>query len=348
MTKGICKKVLTVGVDYKTPKGGIAYVLNAYSKFYKPFNFVTTSKGNSKVTKLFVLILAIFKYMVYMVLPSIKIVHIHGASYNSFYRKRIFINIAYVFGKKIIYHIHGAEFHLFISKNPEVSKTLKKCNEIVVLSKYWKKYFEEQIGLSNVSIINNICHYPKPILSIDKRKYLNLLFLGQIGVRKGVFDAIQAIGKDDVLRNAEIKLHIGGGGDVAELKRLIMNLNLEEKIVYHGWVSGEEKESLLSAADIYILPSFNEGLPISILEAMSYSLPIISSPVGGIPEVVINDVNGILVKPGNTEEIAKAIKLIMNDKTKLINMGNKSLDLVKPYLPNQVEESLIKLYRRVL
>lgn len=346
--KEICRKILVVGADYKNPKGGIAYVLNAYSKFYSEFNFITTSKGSNKLVKLFVLINALIKYFIFLIFFRIKVVHIHGASYNSFYRKKIFIDIAKIFQKKIIYHIHGAEFHLFMRQNPKVKKTLIKCDQIVVLSNFWKTYFEQEVSLANVSIINNICHYPRHIQSADRNEYIDLLFLGQVGIRKGIFDLINAIAADDFLRESAIKLHIGGGGNIKELNQLINNLRLEQKIEYHGWVSGSEKEMLLSMADIYVLPSYNEGLPISVLEAMSYGMPIISSPVGGIPEVVINDYNGILVEPGNIIEISDAIKKIIMNKDKLKNMGINSLDLVKPYLPNQVECSLIKLYKEVL
>ena len=81
---------------------------------------------------------------------------------------------------------------------------------------------------------------------------------------------------------------------------------MEHCVKFEGWVGGEKKIHLLNWADVYILPSFNEGLTISILEALSYNCPIISTPVGGIPEVVTED-NGILVEPGNTKQIAEAI-----------------------------------------
>ena len=97
---------------------------------------------------------------------------------------------------------------------------------------------------------------------------------------------------------------------------------------------------------MYILPSFNEGLPISILEAMSYGHPVISTPVGGIPEVV--DGNGILVTPGNADEIWAAMSRYIDNPSAIGQEGNISLINVRPYLPDSVMEQLRQIYLDIL
>ena len=96
--------------------------------------------------------------------------------------------------------------------------------------------------------------------------------------------------------------------------------------------------------DAYILPSYNEGLPISILEAMSYSLPIISTAVGGIPEILKNGENGFIMEPGDKEAIYRAIHTLMGDERLRAQMGEKSFEKVRTHLPGYVEKQLRELY----
>ncbi len=132
-----------------------------------------------------------------------------------------------------------------------------------------------------------------------------------------------------------------------QLRNAIAKGGLSDIVKFEGWVSGEKKIELLNWADVYILPSFNEGLPISILEAMSYKKPIISTPVGGIPEVV-DKTNGILVTPGNDEEIFSAMKHYVDYKADITKHGEESYKKAETYLPDYVLKHLKKIYESLL
>jgi glycosyltransferase involved in cell wall biosynthesis len=124
--------------------------------------------------------------------------------------------------------------------------------------------------------------------------------------------------------------------------------NLQSIVKYAGWVSGELKESLLKGADVYILPSYNEGLPISILEAMSYKLPIISTPVGGITEVVHNNINGFIIQPGDKQAMFDALNKLIEQPMLVKAMGNKSSEIVEPYYAENVIPKLENIYKSLL
>ena len=130
-----------------------------------------------------------------------------------------------------------------------------------------------------------------------------LLFLGLLGKNKGIYDLLECIRDHKVEFQGKLKLYIGGNGEIEHVKQLIKEYGIADIVIFEGWVSGDKKIELLNKSDAYILPSYKEGLPISILEAMSYGMPIISTPVGGIPEIVSNGENGYLVEPGNKEDI---------------------------------------------
>lgn len=122
---------------------------------------------------------------------------------------------------------------------------------------------------------------------------------------------------------------------------------MESFITYEGWIAGQKKIDCLNWEDVYILPSYNEGLPIAILEAMAYSHPVISTPVGGIPEVIKTGGNGILVKPGDTVAIAEAIKFYIENHDAISKQGDKAYSVVQDFFPEKVFGDLTKIYKSI-
>ena len=120
----ISKHVLTIGSDYKKTQGGIAQILSSYSKLFEQFNFIPTTFGNNKMIKAGVMLTALIRVIVQSIFGNYKIIHIHGASYNSFKRKKYFIHLAKFFHKKVIYHIHGGGFEEFYNQNKKEVKNV--------------------------------------------------------------------------------------------------------------------------------------------------------------------------------------------------------------------------------
>lgn len=348
LTAECSRQVLTVSVAYLPPKGGIAQVISAFSKIYPVFNHVATSSEGSLPQKSFKLFSAIFKFLYYCIFKNIKIVHVHGASYNSFSRKKIFIFLARLMGKKVVYHVHGAEYKKFYSNNERsVTNLFKKVDLVVALSESWKFFFEDEVGHRNVKVIQNIVSLPVR-LAVQEDGLVHFLFLGVLGQRKGIYDLLDAVSEHIGELKGKAVFHIGGNGETQKVKERIVQLRLEGLVVFEGWVSGERKVRLLNQADVYILTSYNEGLPISILEAMAYKLPIISTPVGGIPEVVIQNKNGFLVSPGDKQAIGKAILKMMESKNFRCAAGEVSYSKIQPHFPDNVAEKLEAMYRELL
>ena len=180
------RNVLTIGIDYRVVHGGVAAVENVYSTFYKPFNHITTVVDYGAARKLLAFFKAYFQFWKWMIFhKEIEIVHVHGASDASFWRKRIFINISKMFGKKVVFHCHGAEFKRFTSQHHSaVVKTLMKCDRIIALSESWKEWFEKTIRHNNVVVIKNIIAPPNQ--AKIKHDRFTIVFLGRLGKRKGI------------------------------------------------------------------------------------------------------------------------------------------------------------------
>lgn len=342
------KNILTIGIDYRVVRGGVAAVENVYSTFYQPFNHVTTTVTNGQVKKLLVLCKAILQFLYWMLFhPEIKIVHVQGSVGASFWRKAIFIYIAKFFHKKVVWHMHAGRFAVFYQQHRyAVKKVVDKSDVIIALSEYWKEYFKNEFPTKRVEIIKNVISAPR--VHKQQTGYFTLLFLGLLGKNKGIYDLLECIRDHKVEFQGKLKLYIGGNGEIEHVKQLIKEYRIADITIFEGWVSGDKKIELLNKSDAYILPSYKEGLPISILEAMSYGMPIISTPVGGIPEIVSNGENGYLVEPGNKEDIYKAIISLLNDSDLRNRMGSVSLSRVGEHLPEYVEKQLETLYDSLL
>lgn len=343
------RQILTIGVVYKPVRGGIAAVESVYSTFYKPFNHIatTSSDSNRKLVKSAYFIRAYFKFLYWMVFHrEIKIVHVHSSSGNSFMRKRIFINMAKCFGKKVVFHCHGGKFPEFTKEHLKlVSETLSKCDCIIALSEWWEKWFKETFHITNVVVIKNVI--AEPHINKVKHDRFTLSFLGLLGQNKGIYDLLEVLSEHKEEFDGKLRLLIGGNGETEKVANYIRGNQLENIVKFEGWVSGKKKELMLNSSDGFILPSYHEGLPISILEAESYGLPIISTNVGGIPEIVKNGVNGFLATPGDRAALYSAITQLMCYNS-ILEMRKASLSVAQEHLPKHVENQLKKLYDDML
>lgn len=352
--KDLSQKVLMIGEYFKhNAPGGMAAVLASYNEYFENMQFIPTWRNGNILVKIWYAVYSYVFFIWYMLfVRSVKIVHIQGAAFASFERNVFFVKVGKLFGKKVVMHMHCADFESYYNPSKHKQRivdTINACDLYLVLSDSWKQYFES-IGVKSniIKVLNNTI--TPPVTKRVKRStdILNLLYLGVIGQRKGIYDILNALKDNKEMFEGKVVLRIGGNQEEEKLQACINEYGLQEMVKFEGFVSGEKKIECLNWADVYILPSFNEGLPIGILEAMSYRHPIISTPVGGIPEVVKDGVNGIMVNPGNVQEIAKAISAFVGDKKLVEEYGMHSIELVKPYLPETVFATLSEMYSHLI
>ena len=165
----------------------------------------------------------------------------------------------------------------------------------------------------------------KTCLRKKRSEIKQILFLGFITELKGCFDIPEIIEKV-IQQYDKIKVILAGSGEVEEIQEILKKKNLEKYFVFPGWVKKEEKEELLKTANLFLLPSYTEAMPMSILEAMGYGLPIIASNVGGIPQLVEEGKNGFMVTPGDIDGFSTAILNIIQNDDLNYEMGKNSLE----------------------
>lgn len=349
-------KVLMIGEYFKhDAPGGMAAVLASYDVYFEDMKFIPTWKAGGILTKIFYALYGYLAFLWAMIFDKeIRIVHIQGAAFASFERNMFFVYWGKKFHKKVIMHMHCADFASYYDSSKHKNRilsTINACDKFLVLSRQWRDYFEG-IGVRKeiVFILNNTITPPRfdnvNVHNADDK--IRLLYLGIIGPRKGVYDLIKVIGDNKEYYRQHLMLHIGGNGETDEIESLIEGYDVGDFVIFEGFVKGEKKIKDLNWADIFILPSYNEGLPIAILEAMSYGMPIISTNVGGIPEVVKTDVNGKLIDPGDLRAIKDSIDYYIEHRESVGLHGEASKKLVSPFLPDEVFRTLAKLYMELL
>lgn len=320
------KKILMIGPDINF-QGGISSVISLYNKnnlYNNQIIYLASYQGKDGLFRITFYLSFLIKYIFHLTTnKNIKLIHIHTASRGSFLRKSFVFTIAKLFGKKTIIHIHGAEFDIFYNNSPAfikkiITKTLNAGDLIIVLSKQWKEKISEISSNPNIKVLYN----PTIIKELNQTNSdkVKFLFMGRLGKRKGTYDIIDAA----KYVNSNIEINLYGDGNIEEFEKLIQDNNLQEKIKIKGWISGNEKEEVFKNSNILLLPSYSEGLPMSILEAMAYGLPIISTPVGGIPEAVVDNVNGFLIQPGDCKALAEKIDILATDNQLREKMGEES------------------------
>jgi glycosyltransferase involved in cell wall biosynthesis len=177
---------------------------------------------------------------------------------------------------------------------------------------------------------------------------IRFLFMGRIGHRKGTFDLINAFANLPVEQRRRALLLLAGDGDIEYGQKMSKNLNLISEISFLGWIDPVKRNNLLTNSDVFILPSYHEGLPMALLEAMGWGLPVITTPVGGIPEVVTSYRNGLLIPPGDVQKLTEAMKLLIEDETFRIRLGNCARTTAERFDVNVYTRSLAGIYHSTL
>lgn len=337
-------------------KGGMVSVVKNYLN-YKDWGNIKIDYVPTHIEKNKYLLILYFgmKYLYIAfnaMMGKYQIAHLHTAECGSFYRKAFLVKMLHYLGIKTIMHHHAAEFEQFYvllseDKKRYVNSILKLVDMNIVLSKRLIPMIKKKASEAKVEVLYNAVNtYPvNPYNSQAK----NILFLGRLGERKGIYDLLDAIQYLDSQIGMEYKFYLCGDGDIDGVKKKVNELHIAHRIAYIGWIDKEMKKGIFANTLINVLPSYNEGLPMTILETMAYGIPNISTAIASIPEVLHDGDNAFLITPGDVELLAIHIKqLVENDEMRRM-FSEKSYNLIgKSFSLNCNIEQLKGIYVRLL
>lgn len=358
--KGFAKYVVMIGPSKELARGGMASVVNAYSQANLfdiwPIIYIETHRETSALHKLFLLYSALFKFISLLWRNKVSILHAHVAMRKSFLRKSLFMLMARFFGVPYILHLHGSEFKVFYENESGAFKRwyirfiFNQAAAIIALSEEWRKWIASISSNQNIRLIHNPVQLPDKGTLIDTvLPQHNVLFLGRLGTRKGIADLLKAFVKVVAQSKHPVHLWCGGDGDREMVEQLLLELNLTQHVSVMGWIQGNEKQSLLREADVLVLPSYNEGLPMAILEALAYGVPVVATNIGGIPDAITHGAEGYLINPGDIDALAESIlAIVSNQELRAIMRKNARLKAENCFEDKMIVSKISSLYAEII
>jgi len=259
-------------------------------------------------------------------LRKVDVLHIHLSDWGSSYRKTILGATARLLGIPYVVHFHGVGFDQFLAAAPyplvkALDRLFSESEQIIVLGRYWARAITDRVPQAHdkISVLPNATKlgFEPQISALDSR--VRITCLGELGERKGTPQLIEAL--LEIAQRQDWTATIAGNGKVEESRARVSALGLSGRVLIPGWLSSAEIDELLCRTDILVLPSFAENLPMVILEAFAHGVPVISTPVGAIPEVIDSGRNGFLVPVGDVSSLATAIEKLIEDPELRVRLG---------------------------
>jgi glycosyltransferase involved in cell wall biosynthesis len=340
-------------------RGGMSSVLQVYQEcglFSRhPVRFIATTCDPPRWRKLAWGLAAFARYTVALLGGAVVAVHAHVAIGASLWRKGPLAIMAMALRIPVILHLHGGEIvHRYGSPGHPVATRyvrwlLDHATAIVVLSPNWRAPIQRLTTNPRIAVLPNPVP-PQPVTQpvtdrpVALEQHPTIVYLGRFSRDKGIYDLL-AIYQRLLLRHPGIRMVCAGDGEVESVRECVRAASLDESVEVKNWISPGEKWALLNRSTVCVLPSYFEGLPMVLLEAMAAGVPVVASRTGGIPDLIHDRVNGLLVTPGDIDGFVAAIDAVLCDprqRRRFIEAGRRTVEA--DYSAPRVLEQLLGLY----
>lgn len=359
-------RVVMVG-PAQTVNGGISRVANQVcqalpqsvrvtyvSAFSQYTGYGTTDKG-SRLVQFFVFLVAFARTAWHSLVHRRTVFHLHLSQRGSFVRKGVLALWLRAVGARFIVQNHAAsDGEMFLQRVPGFVNrlmvwALRGADACLVVTAYWRRYYAEQLGFpdARIVVLPNPTRTPLAIPVRDGREPVQVVFLGRIGKRKGAFDLIHAFASLPAPVGGRCRLLMAGDGEVDAGRALAQSLGCADRVTLTGWVGPDEVSKVLAESDIFILPSYGEGMSAALLEAMGWGLAVITTAEGGADEFLQHGTSALLVRAGDVAGISAAVELLVTDQSLRLSLGRHARRAAMPFdLPHHIER-LTDIYRNV-
>jgi glycogen(starch) synthase len=259
-----------------------------------------------------------------------KVVHVKSSSGVNFLESAIYLAVSRAFGRRTLLQIHSGEFDLWYGAQAAagrwgIRRALGLASEILVLSDHWRHVIQPLVPNVPIHVVPNGVEMPE-LRPRGEREggILRVLTIATLGRHKGHFDLLAAA---ELLRDRPIRFLLAGPdstsgrGEGAQVRQRAKELRLESLVSFLGLLGPVQKTALLAEADVFLLPSYAEGMPNAVLEAMAAGLPVVATRVGAVPEMLGFGQGGRLVASGHVEGLVQALIELQADPALRRTMG---------------------------
>lgn len=319
-------------------RGGIASVVESYRAnglFTRwPIQYIATNCDGTAVQQTLLAAKAVRDFGLLLGEKKRVVVHVHASSGAGFWREAAFMGAALVAGSPVILHLHGNGF------DRSIRWFLERAAVVCVPCEASRAWVKSVTRRADVMIA------PPPVaISVPEVARPNLiLFLGHLEARKGIYDLLDAVAN---VRAAvpDLRLVCAGDGDRIGVAHYAERLGIADAVKFTGWVGPSGKRALLEHAAVFALPAYDAALPVGLIEAMSAGVPVVASPVGGIPELVADGASGFLVAPGDKGALERALRKLLLEHALAKRMGAAARETARArYAPERALPVLENLY----
>lgn len=331
------KRVVMIGPSPEA-KGGMASVVAVY-RANGLFSgggcrYLTTAIEEHGWRKLAVAASAFLRFFFLLLRGDVGLLHVQGASRGSFWRKLAFMRLARFFSVPVIFHLHGGEFRQFVDQSlhpasrARVVAALAECRLILCLNEEVAAWLRTRIVGVPVQVMPNpIDLRAQPVCSVQRE--LSVLFLGRLEEEKGVFDLLEAFAAVSQ-QLPGIRLTLCGEGSARdEVQRKAGQKGISSLVSFPGWVGGDAKADFLRRAGVFVLPSYAEGMPMAVLEAMASETPVVATRVGAVADMLEEGACGFVVSRGDIAALGEAIHVALTNNERSRVMAQRAAARVR-------------------
>ena len=288
-------------------RGSVAALVESYRAhgLFKrwPITYIATHGPGSVATNTRIAAKAAHQFASLLAAERRMVVHAHMHAGAGFWRDAAFIAAAFAARCPVALHLHGAGF------DARLTWFLERAAIVCVSCEAMRTWVRSVARNADVAVVP-----PPAALAVSDigAKPKLVLFLGRLAAEKGAYDLLEAVAAVRA-KIPELRLVYAGEGDRIGLARYAERLQVADAVKFMGWVGPSGKRALFEHAAVLALPSYEEALPLALIEAMSAGVPVIAAPVGGIAEVVAEGASGLLVAPGDQAGLQRALARVLMD-----------------------------------
>lgn len=351
-------KVLINVPSFLKDKGGVSNHFLGLSTFFPKkrvrFNYTGGLRKYNKIIVSPIYAYQYIKFIYQLIVFKPDIVNLNPSlHFDAVIRDGLYLLISKIFNKKVIIFWHGWRTDVeeaIASKHLRLFKYIfNKADVFIILSsevkvKLTQWGFSQPIYFTTTKVDD----YLLKGLNLNNKQYTyNILFLGRLEESKGIFETLRSFQISQKKYPALTLTFAGSGSAEKALKKVIETENIRN-VIFIGFIKNKEKIRTLSYADIFILPSYTEGMPTAVLEAMAFGIPVITRPVGGIPDFFINNKMGFLIKSKNPVDFAAKIDILYSDSNKWREISKHNYNFAKAnFLASEIAGKMVKFYSKV-
>ena len=347
-------RILIIGPHRTRTLGGISTVIDGLLRAapkagYEVRHIASQNDEYQGSGKLVLAIAASLQYVLKVVWWRPNLTMIHVGSNASLYRKAVFITVADWLGQRVVTHFHAGDFDHYYEQQSNLGRRfiqtgLRRSHKLIAVSQAAAQRLRQLLPDADIVMIPNGIKTQEfaPIVR-ERDGYVRVLFVGGMGKLKGENDLIQALGLA-AKRAPQLRISLLGHG-AEGVATLCDECGIHSHIEHLGPVPHAERAQFFRNADIFVLPSYGEGMPMAVLEAMAAGLPVIATHVGGIPELITHGAEGFLIRPGDIQDLAERIVRLANDQNLRSQMGQLALKKVQQFEEQHVMERLLQELR---